>query len=260
MITSDQQNTYIIQSIISVGGPVNSPSFTGVISGLNKIDARLVPFIEDNIDEILDEFYTAKVNLAIEIGVQKPAERRIVIETIVRVISANKNLKNMQLLASINQELSKINISYRILVSLAANLESIAQKSLGIIQGIVSLKLFSKKPLVEEVEAFIGKYMPRQSSSLTPLIDMLGLTLTNMGDNSSDLEIIQKSAIDTLLKIGYLKVGVEGKDPGQLANILFYEMVAAQGCLNAKTKKGQESVSKDEVVDQIAIILVNALR
>lgn len=260
MITSDQQNTYIVQSIISISGPVNSPSFTGVISGLNKIDARLVPFIEENIDEIMDEFYTAKVNLAIEIGVQKPVERSVVIETIAMVSSTDKNLQGLQLLTSINQELSIKKIGYRLPVSLATNLESIAQKSLGIIQGIISLKLFSKKLIIEEVTAFISKYIPKQSDSLTPLIDILGQAITKMGDNASNTEIMQKVAIETLLKIGYLKIGVEGKDPGQLANVLFYEMVAAQGTFNAKKKKGQEDVTKDEVIDQVAIVLVNSLR
>lgn len=260
MISSDEQNTYIVKSLISVSGPINNPSYTRIISGLNKIDARLLPFINDNIDEIIDEFYSAKVNLAIEIGVKVPAERKVVIETIANIVSSNNQLKNMQLLTSINQELVNINISYRVPVSIAANLESIAQRCLGIIGGIISLKLLGKQPLVEEVNAYISKYMAKQAGSLKPLINLLGDALTAMANHASDPEIMQKAATDALLKIGYLRVGVEGKDPGHLANTIFYEMVTAQAVYNAKKKKGQEEVTKEEVLDQVAIVLVNSLK
>lgn len=257
-IETEESNTRIIQALARAGSKTGG--YSEVLLYLNSTGEKLIPLILQNWDELYFEFMSEKTNYAIEIGVSKPPERKIVIETIAEIKTSNQNIQNMQLLTLINQELISRNISYRLPIALAANLESIAGKSSGIVRGLINLRFLNKKTLVEEVTAFIGKYIPKQSDSLTPLIDILGQAITKMGGNASNTEIMQKVAIETLLKIGYLKVGIEGKDPGQLANVLFYEMVAAQGTFNAKKKKGREDVTKDEVIDQVAIVLVNSLR
>lgn len=258
VIETEKINSSLIQALANAGQKTGG--YSEVVFEIQSISQNLIPRILQNWDELYFEFISEETNFAIEIGVARPKERKVVVEMISKIGMANPNSQNMQFLALINQELTKNNATYRLPISLATNLRLIINKSIGITRGLKNLKLLSKQFLIEEVSAFVGKYVSKQSSEFKPLVDMLGQTLTKMGDNASSPEVMQKIAVETLLKIGYLKVGVEGKDPGQLANILFYEMVAAQGCLNAKNKKGQEDVSKDEVIDQVAIILVNALK
>jgi len=260
MIQSEEQNNYIIKAIVSSASKSRFYSFTDFLNNLNKVDSNLYKEILTDYDEIYSEFLSNEVNLAIEIGVIKPPERKIVIEIIAEMKSKNPNLQNMQLLTLINQELASKNISYRLPISLVSSLESISQKSLGINLGIVNLKFLAKQPLLKQIEAHIEKYINKTMKELKSLTASLDNVLNRMTSIASNSDIMQETAIEILLKIGYLKVGIENKDPGQLANIIFNEMVAAEGCLVAKTKKGLEEVSKDEAIDQVAIILVNALK
>lgn len=262
MITSDKQNSYVIQSIISAGNSLPAPSLTTIVNGLNKINQKLLPFIEDpeNNDEIINEFYTARVNLAIEIGVNKPEERKNVIELISQIANSGTKLEGMQLITVINQSLSKMGVKYRIPVALSNNINAIAQKCLSIMLGITNINILNKRKFTEEVAVHVEKYIDKPTTFLEPLIVNLKNTLDQITNKASDPKTMLKIAEEMLLKIGYLQVSIKDKDPGQLANTIFFEMVAAQGVFNAKKTNKLESTTEDQAKDQIALILVNTLR
>jgi len=251
MITSKEQNDRLVKALVSSGA--KKQDYFSYSAILNQIgDDNLVEIIA-NYDNMMSLFQTEKVLLAEKIGVKKPTERKHVIDELAKY--AIKNITETDI-TDINKFFEKNEISYRL--SKIKDLDYVTKKSFSLNTGLKNLQFIKYIAPIGMSFQYAKRYLKSDIESLSKTSSRLEEVIVKMGKNPTDIQALEKLTQSTLLKLGYPEVAVKEKDPGQLANIIFREMVGSKAVMQAKQKN--QNPTEDNVKDEVALIIMQKLK
>lgn len=258
MITPEQ-NDLLIKMFISVGTNANSSksltSIIGELSYLERINSiSLKDLTDDDIESLRLQCISERTNLAEEIGVTVPEEKKFVMDVLG---SANLNIfdEPSETIRIVNETLAKNKLTFQLEPTILPSLRTIIGKARILYRGLNNLKLYSVKRETMDIAEYYKKYLTIPKGEVLKRIEYLKSTYSKILDNCLEPQTMINIAVDALTRFNHLPFTMANKDPQELLRIVFYEQLAAEGTLNALDSKPGQSISENDVKDGIARIL-----
>lgn len=123
-------------------------------------------------------------------------------------------------------------------------------------KGISNLNLLDHQAVVDEIMPYSGRYFVMSSDQIQNEANFLAKTYEEARSVADEAEKVGEIAINALEKTGHSRLSIVDKDPGELAKVIYYKKIAALGVLRAFAKKKNMIISKNDVKDCIAEVLV----
>ncbi len=254
MITSKTQNDRLVKALATSGSKKEDYfSYSSIVSQLNTTNKNNISEIIENYVDLVSLFETEKVLLAQKIGVERPKERKTVIDELAKY--RNKNIEDKEI-GAINDKLKQMELFFKL--SPKSDLNFAAKKSFSLNTGLKNLKYVRFISAVDIGMQYAKKHIKSVIEDLASTSEALENILAEMSKNPTDLGMLDDVTTSTLKKIGYPEIAIKDKDPGHLTNIIFREMVGAKAVMRAKTKFSNPT--DDQISDEVALIAMEKLK
>lgn len=222
--------------------------FSGIIKYFRKQPEGLLDTIDDYSNRLEDEIRVERSILYENMKISRDQER-IKVFLLLSKVKLNHYKDNRNLAKSANDYFAKNKFEYRIpgeMIDQLPNIVKACHKAFGALHAI---ELIIRRDGISLIKEYVNKYLDYEEYVLKNIINQVRNTDEEMGKKALDPDAMIEAAKKTLKPLGYMDIALEKKDPLDLADMMWREMLAAESVLRFRKSSNPFNFTDEEQLD-----------